>query len=248
LRDNVDGLEKQIKELKIKNASLENTNNQLTQNCVDFRKRLREKIDTITEDELSLTSILSKENEKKSVKSKHPQKKLKMKKKTEGVSVAMEHPWPEWVQFLEHLNERGYLSKALNFQGGPIDLQGLSTEKIYAFIKFAAITFAKDHVEISKLSGSDLRKVALYCVPSAENKVVLAAKRLRSFYSTEDIVSLPSNEATSRLELEDAVRLLCAYGLNADKSELPIPDDVKQSVVNLLKELVDISASSVNDG
>jgi len=250
LRDSVDGLENHIKELKIKNASLENTKNTLTQNFVEFKKRLRKRIDAITEEDPSLTSIFSKENEKKSVTSNQSKKKkLKIKKKTERVSGALEHPWPEWAQFLEHLNERGYLSKALNFQEGPVDLKGLSTGEIYAFIKFAAISFAKDHVEISKLSGSDLRKVALYCVPSTENKVVRAAKRLRSFYIPEDIASFPGNvEDTSKLELEDVVRLLCAYSLNAEKSELLIPDDIKQSVVNLLKELVDVSASSANDG
>jgi len=250
LRDSVDGLENHIKELKIKNASLENTKNTLTQNFVEFKKRLRKRIDAITEEDPSLTSIFSKENEKKNVTSNQSKKKkLKIKKKTERVSGALEHPWPEWAQFLEHLNERGYLSKALNFQEGPVDLKGLSTGEIYAFIKFAAISFAKDHVEISKLSGSDLRKVALYCVPSTENKVVRAAKRLRSFYIPEDIASFPGNvEDTSKLELEDVVRLLCAYSLNAEKSELLIPDDIKQSVVNLLKELVDVSASSANDG
>jgi hypothetical protein len=83
------------------------------------------------------------------VKSKQQQKTTpKTKEKVEGVSNIMEHPWPEWVQFLEHLNERGYLSKAFHFQG-PIELRGLRTEGIYAFIKFAAFSFAEDHVEIS---------------------------------------------------------------------------------------------------
>jgi len=207
----------------------------------------------------SVTSISSKKTEKKIVKSEQQQKTTpKTKEKVEGVSDIMEHPWPEWVQFLEHLNERGYLSKAFHFQG-PIELRGLSTERIYAFIKFAAFSFVEDHVEISKLSRSDLKKVALHCCPSVEKLVVLAAKRLHSVYSTECDASLPINvddtsnppsvevSKVKRLELEDVVRLLCAYGLNAEKNELAIPDDIKQSVVNLLKELVDISASSVND-
>jgi hypothetical protein len=50
-----------------------------------------------------------------------------------------------------------------------------------------------------------------------------------------------------KLRLDDVVRLLCAYALNAEKSELPIPDDVKQSVVNLLVEIIDYSACPVND-
>jgi len=223
-------------------------------------KKSESSIDNNTEGVSSLTSIFSKE-QKKSVKAEQKKKKMKMQKKAEGVSGSLEHPWPEWVQFLEHLNERGYLSKALNFPGGPVDLRGLSTEELYAFIKFAAVNFAKDHPEISKLlSGSDVRKTVLFGCPSVEIKVVLAAKRLRSFRRIEDTANGPinlenTNNAPSAkvskgksLELEDLVRLLCAFGLNAEKSQLSVPDETKQSVVNLLKELIDFSSSSVNDG
>lgn len=235
LTDSVDGLENQIKKLESKVASLENTNNQLTQNFVEFKKRLRESIKTVTEE-----NVESKQANPK---------KVRIKKKVEGVSGTLEHPWPEWVRFLEHLNERGYLSRAMNFPWGQLDLRDLNTEVLYRFIKFAAVSFAKDHVEISKLPENDLRKVALHCVPSVERKVVDAANILRSFYSTEDIASRPSDvEDTRELTSEDVVRLLCAYGLNAEKSEPPIPDEIKQSVVRLLKEFVDVSASSVNDG
>lgn len=242
LTDSVDGLENQIKELKSKAASLENTNNQLTENFVEFKKRLRQSINTVIDE-----NVESEQANPKKVKK--VKKVKKIKKKVEGVSGTLEHPWPEWVRFLEHLNERGYLSRALNFPWGQLELEGLKTEEIYRFIKFAAVSFAKDHVEISKLPENDLRKVALYCVPSVEKKVVDAANILRSFYSTEDIASLPSDvEDTRELTSEDVARVLCAYGLNAEKSEPPIPDEIKESVVRLLKEFVDVSASSVNDG
>jgi len=257
LRENVDDLEMKIKELNRKHASLVNSMNQKAQRFAESKKS---SIDNNTEGVSSLTSIFSKE-QKKSVKAEQKKKKMKMQKKAEGVSGSLEHPWPEWVQFLEHLNERGYLSKALNFPGGPVDLRGLSTEELYAFIKFAAVNFAKDHPEISKLlSGSDVRKTVLFGCPSVEIKVVLAAKRLRSFCRIEDTANGPinlenTNNAPSAkvskgksLELEDLVRLLCAFGLNAEKSQLSVPDETKQSVVNLLKELIDFSSSSVNDG
>lgn len=48
------------------------------------------------------------------------------------------------------------------------------------------------------------------------------------------------------LRVEDVARLLCTFSLNAEKNELSIPDDVKQSVINLLKELVHFSTSSLN--
>lgn len=48
------------------------------------------------------------------------------------------------------------------------------------------------------------------------------------------------------LRVEDVARLLCTFSLNVEKNALSIPDDVKQSVINLLKELVDFSTSSLN--
>eukprot|EP01018_Ginkgo_biloba_P015231 Gb_38905 [translate_table: standard] len=169
------------------------------------------------------------------------------------------HPWPEWILFLEHLNQEGYLSKARN-QKGLIDLKNLPKAKDQGFIKSAAAEFAKDHAHISKLlSGSDLKKVALFGCPSVENKGVFAGKRLRSFFSIEEeIACLPCTmkdtcgapfakvPKVKNFELPDVVRLLCIYGLNAKTSLLTIPDDVKLSVLNLLKELVDYSSRSAN--
>lgn len=287
LRENIDDLEKKIKKLKQKHASQVKTKNQKFPSFVEsekgpidnntegepsltsiFSKEQKKSESSIynnTEEVPSLTSIFSKEQkkrvkaeQKKSVKAEQKKtKKTKMQRKADGVSGSLEHPWPEWVQFLECLNERGYLSKAVNFPGGPLDLRGLSTEELYAFIKFAAVNFANDHPEIPKLlSGKDIRNVVLFGCPSVEIKVVLAAKRLRSFFSIkEDTAGVPINqENTSNapsvkvskeksLELVDLVRLLCAFGLNAEKNEVSVPDEIKQSVVNLLKELIDFSSN-----
>ena len=61
-------------------------------------------------------------------------------------------------------------------------------------------------------------KLHYFCVSSVENNVVLAAKRLHSLYITKYIVSLPSNvEDTSKLKLEDVVRLLYEYCLDDEK-------------------------------
>lgn len=279
LRENIDDLEKKIKKLKRNHASQLKTKNQKFPSFVESekgpidnntegapsltsifskeQKKIESSIYNKTEEVPSLTSIFSKE-QKKSVKAEQKKtKKMKMQRKADGVSSSLEHPWPEWVQFLEHLNARGYLSKAVNFPGGPLDLRGLSTEELYAFVKFAAVNFANDHPEIPKLlSGKDIRNVVLFGCPSVEIKVVLAAKRLRSFFSIkEDTAGVPINqENTSNapsvkvskeksLELVDLVRLLCAFGLNAEKNEVSVPDEIKQSVVNLLKELIDFSST-----
>lgn len=101
----------------------------------------------------SVTSISSEKTQKKNMKSEQQQKTTPKTEEAKGGLDILQHPWPEWVQFLEHLNERGYLSKVFHFQW-PIELRGLSTEGIYAFIKFAAFSFAEDHVEISKWPAS----------------------------------------------------------------------------------------------
>jgi hypothetical protein len=264
LRGTVNGLESTIKEIKRKIAALENSEKQMTKNYLELEKSLSGKTHNNTEESYVETEVP--ENQEKGAKSEKKKrrttKKVRLKEKPSvdsGVG-SLEHPWAEWVQFLEHLNDSGYLSKALNFQGGPIDLRDCSMELLGHHLRFAAQIFAKDHAEISKLlSGSDMRKIALFGCPSLEKKDVFAAKRLRSFFNIEqgtacrpcnlkDTCSAPFAKVSKvrSLTAEDVVRLLCTFGLNAEKNELSIPDDVKQSVVNLLKELVDFSTSSSN--
>jgi len=266
LRGTIDGLESKTKEIKRKITALENTEKKMTRTYLELKKSLSGKTDNSAEEISAVTEIP--ENQKKSTKSENKKKKRtkkqRLKKKPSGYSGvgSLEHPWLEWVQFLENLNDKGYLSKALNFKEGPIDLRDCSMERMGRYIRFAAQIFAKDHSEISKLlSGSDMRKVALFGCPSVENKDVFAAKRLRSFFSIDqgtacrpcnlkDTCSAPFHNVSKvkSSTVEDVVRLLCTFGLNAEKNELSIPDDVKQSVVNLLKELVDFSTSSLNGG
>lgn len=48
------------------------------------------------------------------------------------------------------------------------------------------------------------------------------------------------------LRVKDVPKLLCTISLNAEKNEQSIPDDIKQYVINLLKELFDFSTNSLN--
>lgn len=264
LRDSVDDLGNTLKELNNENVLLENAKDQIAQNIINFERSLRWKIDSIMGELSILKESVKSEQNKTSVKNNKKNERVKnepkmpiMKKKAEGDSGSLEHLWPEWVQFLDHLNERGYLSKAMDFEDGPVDLQGHTTGELYRIIRLAAASFAEDHAGISELlSRSDLRKIALFCCPSIENGVIAAVKRLRSFISSEeDIDFAPSDlkdtcntPLVNQLKLNDVVRLLCAYGLDAEKSEVPIPDDVRQSVVNLLEEIVDLSTNYMKDG
>lgn len=196
LKDNVDDFDNTLTEFNNKNALPENTKNQIAQILLQFKRTVRGKIDSITEELSVPRESLKSEQKKKSVKNKKECVKNEkmmpiMKKKAEGDLGSLEHLWPEWVQFVEHLNERGYLSKAVDFEDGPVYLQGHTTAELYRFIRLAAISFAKDNAGMSELlSRSDLRKVALFYCPSLETGVIAALRRLRSFISSEeDIVS-----------------------------------------------------------
>lgn len=262
LRVTVDGLESAIKEIKCKIAVLENTEKQMTKNYLGLKKSSSRQSDNNSEESSAETQVFeNQESAAKSEKKKKTKKQQWLKKKPSGDSgiSCLEHPWPEWAQFLEHLNNCGYLSKALEIEEGPIDLRDCSMERLIPRMRFAVQIFAKDHAEISKLlSGSDMRKVALFGCPSVEKKDVFAAKRLRSFFSIEqgiacrpcnmkDTCSVPFAKVSKVkiLRVEDVARLLCTFSLNAEKNELSIPDDIKQSVINLLKELVHFSTSSL---
>lgn len=140
LRDSIDDLHNTVKELNIKNELLENAIEQITQSSLEFNRNSIGKSNSYSEEVP------------------HPKRKVKfeqkmpiMKKKAEGSSGSLEHPWPEWIQFVEHLNEKGYLSKEVNFADGPVDLEGLRTREIYGFIKLAAFCYVKDHDEILKI-------------------------------------------------------------------------------------------------
>ena len=71
---------------------------------------------------------------------------------------------------------------------------------------------------------------------SFEKGVVLAAKMLHFFYNTENEVS-----KVKRIELEDVVRLLCGYDLDAEKCEV---ERLKQEKNVLMLESSQITTTS----
>ncbi|KAK8913621.1 hypothetical protein KSP39_PZI023410 [Platanthera zijinensis] len=122
-------------------------------------------------------------------------------------------------------------------------------------LKSAAEKLGLRRQEIAKwLSGSDLKKVALFGCPSIERKTVFASKRLRSFFSIqEDVVCRGCKIKAScnfvnqrvnkvdRVILADVMRLLTVLSLDAVPQQLLVPTDVKLSVDKLLKEAVNLS-------
>ncbi|KAI6690280.1 hypothetical protein NL676_027108 [Syzygium grande] len=114
-------------------------------------------------------------------------KREKAKRPPEGVPVIKELS-PDAEAFLAHLHKEGYFREA-NFLKKDGKWDAIRFEDSYSrdFVKFAAEKFGKDHQEIAKwLSGSDLKKIALFGCPSTAKKNVFAAKRLRSFFSIQE--------------------------------------------------------------
>ncbi|XP_008794157.3 uncharacterized protein LOC103710271 [Phoenix dactylifera] len=163
---------------------------------------------------------------------------------------------PEVLSLVSRLEEEGYLKDANFSREGPLDPKDIpSTLYSRHFLKSAAEKFGQDHQEIAKwLSGSDLKKIALFGCPSIERKTVFSAKRLRSFFSIqEDVIcrgcKLKSsckfvNQRVAREEkliLADAMRILALFALDSVPQQLFIPNDLKFSVRKLLKEVVSLS-------
>nr|XP_010925591.1 uncharacterized protein LOC105048094 [Elaeis guineensis] len=163
---------------------------------------------------------------------------------------------PEMLSLVRRLEEEGYLKDSNFSREGPLDPMDIPAT-LYSrhFLKSAAEKFGQDHQEIAKwLSGSDLKKIALFGCPSIERKTVFAAKRLRSFFSIqEDVICRGCKLKSSckfvnqgvvrekKLILADVMRILAVFALDSVPKQLFIPNDLKFSVSKLLKEVVSLS-------
>ncbi|XP_074568838.1 uncharacterized protein LOC141825353 [Curcuma longa] len=203
------------------------------------------------------------------VSSKHDGGSKKEKNSTPSTSsvqyrVFEQKEWPkelpkEAVALVERLREKGYL-KLENFSR----MTSLKTEEVSVlpanmysrqFVKSAAEKYGQDQQEIAKwLSGSHLKKVALYGCPSVERKTVFASKRLRSFFSIqEDVVCRGckirdyckfANLRVSKEEkviLSDTMRILALWAFDAVPRQLSVPSDFKSSVCKLLEEVLNLT-------
>ncbi|PON98495.1 craniofacial development protein [Trema orientale] len=164
---------------------------------------------------------------------------------------------PDLKLFVSHLYKEGYLKGANCVTTEKNDNNGLDFscfENSYGlgFIKFAAQNYGKDNQEIAKwLSGSDLKKVALFGCPSLERKSIFAAKRLRKFFEVqEDTVCSKCvlkqsckfvnqnvwKSDTKKLILADVLNVTTLYALESVPPQLVVPDEIKASVSRLLNE------------
>ncbi|TXG66696.1 hypothetical protein EZV62_007971 [Acer yangbiense] len=165
---------------------------------------------------------------------------------------------------IKHLYQKGYFKKA-NFvpdDQEKLDLSCFDNSYGRNFIKFAAESFGKDNHKIAKLlSGSDLKKVVLFGCPSLTKKNIVSAKKLRNFFGIQEntvccncvlrhscqfVNQYVQKGGYNNLRLADVMRVIPLYALESVPPELQVPDDVKASVSQLLKEVINLSPE-IND-
>lgn len=168
---------------------------------------------------------------------------------------------PDTLALVEYFYEKGYFKEA-NFAKGKERFDPAWFEKLHAlcFIKCASKNFARDNQEIAKwLSGSALKQVAMFGCPSSDRGDVFPAKRLRKFFEVpENTVCskctlqqscMFANQTvwkcdTNTLDLGIVMKVITSYALESVHPQLVVPDEVKKSVNQLLKEVVKLSQTT----
>ncbi|XP_074271804.1 zinc finger protein VAR3, chloroplastic-like [Silene latifolia] len=97
------------------------------------------------------------------------------------VPSSSQHPWPEWVSFVDRLKSHGYFpNSSPGDDGGNGD-----SELVYhdlKLLKNPCISFARDHFDIFKsLSKDDIENVVEIGCPKLDRRVCNSAKRLREY-------------------------------------------------------------------
>uniref|UniRef100_A0A0D9UY14 Uncharacterized protein n=1 Tax=Leersia perrieri TaxID=77586 RepID=A0A0D9UY14_9ORYZ len=122
-------------------------------------------------------------------------------------------------------------------------------------VKGVAERFGHDHQVVAKwLSGSDLKKVALFGCPSVERRTIFASKRLRAFFNIQEAKICSScklrnscqfaSQEVSRHDkviLSDTMRILTLFVLDAYPHQLEVTPELKDSICKLVKDTINLS-------
>ncbi|WJX67245.1 hypothetical protein P8452_51729 [Trifolium repens] len=165
---------------------------------------------------------------------------------------SVDHPWPEWISFVDRLTSKGYLSK--------------SDDSVYSninLLKDASLSFARDRYDVFKLlSSKDIQAVVEGGCPNLLRKAVNSAKRLRAHLRLEEgdvcsacnlkdscdraYVILKESEADARTV--DIVRILLFYAIDplvlSVGEKPPGRDVIESSARKLLSQLIELSELS----
>ncbi|OUZ99386.1 zinc finger protein [Macleaya cordata] len=173
--------------------------------------------------------------------------------------VHISHPWPEWVDLMEHLLKKGYFGRI----GNPFDRNEMGT-KDSNLIRTACLNFGRDRFDLMRyFSRKDIRVVLESGCPSIDRKVVNSGKRLRAHVGIDEgnvCSSCSLRGSCERAYVKaredeggrtvDVMRILLTYGLDpitgAVENKLALNRRVKDSVRKLLTEMVEFSIKELD--
>ncbi|XP_060205438.1 zinc finger protein VAR3, chloroplastic [Lycium barbarum] len=168
------------------------------------------------------------------------------------------HPWPEWVAFVDRLKSKGYFPESTKD----------GDESIYTdmtLLKDACLNFSRDRSNIfKKLSTQDMQRVVEKGCPNLFRKVVNSGKRLRMHLNLEEAevcgvcnlrgscdrayVILKDSEGAARTV--DIMRVLLHYAFDpsviSSGAMSPGSELIEVSARHLLSELVELSEIPVD--
>ncbi|RZC61483.1 hypothetical protein C5167_023253 [Papaver somniferum] len=165
------------------------------------------------------------------------------------------HPWPEWVNLMEHLSKKGYYHERNEYPFG----QNEMSNKDSNLIRTACLNSGRDRFDVIRyLSKKDIRVIVRCGCPSLDRKVVNSGKRLRAYLGIDErnvcsscclrgsceraYVNARKDEGGRTV---DVMRILMTYGLNpvigSVENKLALNKRLKNSVRKLLTETVEFS-------
>ncbi|XP_076937476.1 zinc finger protein VAR3, chloroplastic-like [Bidens hawaiensis] len=171
-----------------------------------------------------------------------------------------QHPWAEWVSFVDHLKSKGYINN--EEEAGGSDM--VSVYKDMTILKEACLSFGRDRFDLFKsLSMQDIQTLVEKGCPNINRKTVNSGKRLRSHLQLDEgdvcgicvfkgscdraYVILKDSESDARTV--DIVRILLSYALNPFVGSDNKPSGVElveASAKKLLLELTELSDTKVD--
>ncbi|EYU33974.1 hypothetical protein MIMGU_mgv1a024769mg [Erythranthe guttata] len=182
-----------------------------------------------------------------------------------GPSMLRTHPWPEWINFVDRLKDKGYLTLKA---AAAVENAGSSGGVVYTdmkLVKDACLSFARDRFDIFKsLSKQDIQTIVEKGCPNLFRKTVNSGKRLRAYVELDEgdvcgscdlrgscdraYVMLTESEAASRTV--DVVRMLLFYALDpiviSGESKPPGRELVESSARKLLLELIELGETTLD--
>ncbi|XP_071733088.1 uncharacterized protein [Rutidosis leptorrhynchoides] len=179
---------------------------------------------------------------------------------TTSAAVAGEiqqHPWPEWVNFVDRLKSKGYITKETGNDN-------VAVYKDMTILKEACLSFGRDRFDLfNSLSMQDVQTLVEKSCPNINRKTVNSGKRLRAHLQLDegdvcgvcvlrgscDRAYLILKDIESAARTVDIVRILLSYALDpivVSNKNPSVADVIESSAKKLLLELTELSDTKIN--